>query len=86
MREMALDVEEDEHDDKEDSRSEEEDSDYSAGDEETSDHDQAGPSGEQDWHNSFMYWDFDLLACQLILVGVVWQLQVAIQLTKLAFK
>lgn len=84
---MALDVEEDEHDDKEDSRSEGEDSDYSAGDEEeTSDHDQAGPSGEQDWHNSFMYWDSDLLTCQLILVGVVWQLQVAIQLTKLAFK
>lgn len=84
---MALDVEEDEHDDEVDSQSEEEDSDYSASDaeEETSDHEQAGPSGEQDWHNLFMgLWPAH--TSQLILVCVVWQLQVAIQLTKLAFK
>ncbi|KAK9526825.1 hypothetical protein VZT92_015503 [Zoarces viviparus] len=52
LREIALDVEEDECDrSKVSGQSEEEDSDYSLCDseeEETSDHEQAGPSGEQD--------------------------------------
>lgn len=48
LREMALDVEEDEHDE-EAGQSEEEDSDYliSDAEEDTSDNEQAGPSGDQ---------------------------------------
>ena len=64
---MALDVEdeeEDEHNDGTVADQSGEDLDYSQSDaeeEEASDHEQAGPSEEQDWHSLCMAQDFDLL-------------------------
>lgn len=58
LRELALDVEETEHDDDDVDGQSEDEADYyqSDSEEEASDHEQARRSGDEDWHNQPFHW------------------------------